>query len=222
MERAVSAEPAALADFQARLTAEEARTFQSLNSPQAIQAYLNRIPYSTDAFYRCPLRVLREEVAHCFDGALFAAAALRRLGYPPLIMELIPNERDDDHLLALFRQGGHWGAVGKSNFVGLRYREPIHRTLRELVMTYFEPYFNVLREKTLRGYRRPLNLSVFDRRQWMASDGPLEDVAARLDEHAVVGIVTPEMIAGLAPVDERSYRAGLMGADREGLFPLGS
>src|SRR5439155_793750 len=93
----------------------------------------------------------RERVAHCYDGALFAAAALRRLGHPPLLVNMYA-ERDDEHLLAVFKQAGHWGAVAKSNFVGLRYRDPIYRTLRELVMSSFQDYFNVQGDKTLRGY----------------------------------------------------------------------
>jgi CheY-like chemotaxis protein len=55
-------------------------------------------------------------------------------------LEMIPNDRDDDHMLALYKRDGHWGAVAKSNFVGLRFREPVYRTLRELVMSYFEQF----------------------------------------------------------------------------------
>ena len=131
------------------MSPSERQLLSGLESPAAIQAFLNTIPYSEDHFYRCPLRVLRERKGHCFDGALFAAMALRRIGYPPLILELIPNERDDDHILALFKQDGCWGAVAQSNFTGLRYREPVYRSLRELVMSYFEDFFNSVGEKTL-------------------------------------------------------------------------
>ena len=111
--------------------------------------------------------VLRERMANCFDGAVFAAAMLSRLGHPPLILDMLPNGRDDDHVLAVYKRDGHWGAVAKSNFAGLRFREPVYRTVRELVMSYFEQYYNVDREKTLRAYTRPLNLQVFDKYQWM-------------------------------------------------------
>jgi hypothetical protein len=147
-----------VADFLDQLTDHERQTLAGLDSPAAIQAFLDDIPYSTDDFYRCPLRVLRERTAHCFDGALFGAAALRRLGYPPLILDMLA-ERDDEHLLALYRVDSHWGAVAKSNFAGLRFREPVYRSLRELVMSYFEDYFNADGEKTLRGYTVPLDLS---------------------------------------------------------------
>ena len=136
-------------DLQAQLNPSERKELAGLNRPIDIQSFLNNIPYSEDEFYRCPLRVLREKKAHCFDGGLFAAMAMRHIGSTrPLILELIPNDRDDDHILALFKQFGHWGAVAQSNFSGLRYREPVYRSLRELVMSYFEDFFNAVGEKT--------------------------------------------------------------------------
>ncbi len=192
----------------------------SLDSPARIQAFLDGLPYSDDDFYRCPRRVLDERKAHCFDGALFAAMALRRLGFPPLLVELIPNARDDDHLLAPFRLQAAWGAVAKSNFTGLRYREPVYRSIRELAMSYFEDYFNSAGEKTLRGCRGPVNLGVFDRLDWMGSDLGLESLAAGLDRYRVVPLLTDEMAASLARVDERGLRAGLLGANPDGLFKI--
>ena len=189
-----------------------------LSASDRIQAFLDRVAYSVESEYRCPLRVLREQTAHCFDGALFAAMALRRIGYPPLILYMIANDRDDDHLLALYKRQGYWGAVAKSNFVGLRFREPVYRNLRELVMSYFEPFYNVEREKTLRAYTVPLNLKRFDKFDWMTSDAHLERVARRLDEIRRFSVLTRSMVAALSPVDERSYQAGLRGANQAGLY----
>ncbi len=204
-------------ELERRLTADERRLLSGLRTPPRVQAFLDTLVYSADPFYRCPLRVLRERTAHCFDAALFAAAALRRAGHPPLILELLPNAHDDDHLLALFRRGGCWGAVAKSNFAGLRYREPVYRTLRELALSFFEQYYNLARRKTLRGYTMPLHLAAFDRQGWAVRDEPLELVAERLDQLRRVTLVTGTMAAGLSPVDERSYRAGLLGAVEAGL-----
>jgi hypothetical protein len=211
-------ETARMERFEARLSAGERRIVARLDSPGRIQAFLDTLPYSDDKFYRCPLRVLRERKAHCFDGALFAALALRRLGHPPLILELVPNGRDDDHLLAVYKLHAAWGAVAQSNFTGLRYREPIFRNLRELALSYFEDYFNPEGEKTLVGYRGPINLKSFDRLGWMDRDAGLEQTADSLDRYRVVPLLTDEMAAGLSPVDERSLRAGLMGANPDGLF----
>jgi hypothetical protein len=205
-------------DFEERLTWEELELVRGLDSPFRIQEFLDTVRYSTEDVYRCPLSVLRDRHAHCFDGAVFAAAALRRLGYPSLILELVPNERDDEHVLALYRQDGRWGAVGQSNFVGLRFREPLYRTLRELALSYFEQYFNIQREKTLRGYRRPLDLKTFDTLNWMVSSVHLEVIAARLDRIGWVPLLSPGSEASLSPVDERTYRAGLLGANERGLY----
>jgi len=207
-------------NLEEQLVSSERKLLDGLNSPIKIQSFLNSIPYSTDEFYRCPLRVLRERKAHCFDGAVFAAMALRRIGHPPLILELVPNRRDDDHILALFKRDDHWGAVAQSNFTGLRYRESVYRSLRELVMSYFEDFFNLAGEKTLVAYRGPINLKVFDRLDWMTSDSGLERLSTEMDRYRIHSILSSEMAAGLARVDERSLRAGLMGANPAGLFKV--
>jgi hypothetical protein len=204
--------------FRQTFSKKELAVFDSLRSPKRIQAFLLDLPYSAEERYRSPKTVLSDRTAHCFDGALFAAAALRYLGYPPLILEMLPNDRDDDHMLAVYKLKGYWGAVAKSNFAGLTYREPVYRTIRELILSYFEQFYNIEREKTLRGYTVPLNLRAFDRLNWMGEDGPLDDIADRLDEVRKVRLLTPAMIRRLAPVDERSYKSGLMGARWDGLF----
>lgn len=189
-----------------------------MDSPFKIQAFLDSIPYSSEPVYRCPLQVLRDRLAHCFDGALFAAASLRQIGYPPLIVDMIPNDRDDEHLLAVYKLEGYWGAIAKSNFVGLRFREPIFRSLRELVLSYFEQYYNTGHEKTLRGYTVPLNLESFDKFDWMISNVSMEQIAQRTDQIRRYYLLTPKMIERLSPVDERLYKAGLQGANEAGLF----
>jgi hypothetical protein len=204
--------------FNNVLPESEQQLMAGLNSPNKIQLFLDELTYSAEETYRSPLRVLRDRVAHCFDGALFAAAALRQIGYPPLILDMVPNDRDDDHILALYKVNGHWGAVAKSNFVGLRFREPVYRKLRELVMSYFEHYYNVAREKTLRAYTLPLNLKTFDRYNWMISDDHLERIAIKLDQLKRFPIMSQAIEAGLSLVDERSYQSGLAGSIEAGLF----
>ncbi len=208
----------AIGDFDQALTKSERRKISQLTTPRKIQEFLDRLPYSVESIYRCPLRVFREHTAHCFDGALFGAAALRRLGHPPLILNMTAIAEDDDHLLSLYQRDGYWGAVAKSNFVGLRFREPIYRSLRELVMSYFEQFYSVERRKSLRSYTVPLNLKAFDKLNWMISDEALGRIGQRLDEIRSVPLLTRRMIAGLSLVDERSYRAGLLGANEAGLY----
>ncbi len=204
--------------FDNALSAFERELMAALKSPNKIQLFLDELTYSSEPIYRCPLRVLHDRKAHCFDGALFAAAALRQIGFPPLILDMIPNDRDDDHLLALYKINGHWGAVAKSNFVGLRFREPVYRGLRELVMSYFEQYYNVANEKTLRAYTLPLNLTAFDKFNWMTSDDHLEQIATRLDQLKKNSVITSTMEANLSLLDQRSSQAGLIGSVEAGLF----
>jgi hypothetical protein len=181
---------------------------------------LDNVRYSAEETYRSPLQVLHEETAHCYDGAVFAAAALRLIGYPPLIVNMFPNTRDDEHLVAVFRRHAAWGAVGKSNFVGLRFREPVYRTLRELMMSYFEQYYNIAREKTMRSYTRPLHLSSFDQYFWMTDPAAMDLIAERLSCMRQYPVLSRTMVRGLEPVDVRSYNAGLQGSIEEGLFPV--
>ncbi|HEV3457206.1 MAG TPA: hypothetical protein VHG32_11655 [Thermoanaerobaculia bacterium] len=207
----------AVARFLAGLDDAERGLLLGLDSPARIQAFLDSVPYSSDPFYRCPRRVLRDRRAHCFDGALMAAAALRLLGHPPLVVDLYA-ERDDDHMLALWQRDGCWGAIAKSNFAGLRFREPIYQSLRELVMSYFEDFYNVLGEKSLRGFTVPLDLSRLDGLAWMETDDGLDAVAQRLDALDRTPVLTAGMVAGLSRLDARSLAAGMLGADQDGLY----
>lgn len=185
-----------------------------LTSPEKVQVFLdNEVRYNKEPdgmTCRSPRRVLRDRVAHCIEGGLFAAASLRMLGHRPLILDL-QAVRDDDHIVALFKERGHWGAVAKSNFSGLRFREPVYRTVRELVMSYFELYFNFEGEKTLRSYSRPVNLARFDGIGWMTAEEDLWTVNDYLCEIPHRRVLSTAMIRRLRPVDKRLYQAGLLG-----------
>ena len=198
-------------------TREEKKILSGLDRPAKIQDFLDGIPYSTEPVYRCPRSVLRDRQAHCYDGAVFAAAALRRLGYPPVVVNMMA-ERDDEHLLAVFREDGHWGAVAKSNTVGLRFRAPVYRSLRELLMSYFEQYFNVEGLRSLRSYLRPFDLTAMDHLKWMTDDAAMDVIADRLDRRRRIPLVSDEMVRRLSLVDKRSFEAGFMGSDWAGLY----
>jgi hypothetical protein len=208
-----------LQDFEASLDQDQRRLFSGLSSPAEIQAFLDSIPYSAEDANRCPLSVLRDRQAHCLDGALFAAASLRRLGFPPMLVDLLPEPgTDDDHVLAIYKIDGSYGAVAKSNYSGLRFREPVYRRLRELVMSYFEDYFNVKGRKTLRAYTVPLRLSRMDAANWMWSDAGADEVERRLLKLRRIPLLSEKTAAGLNPVDSLSYQAGMLGVNEAGLF----
>ena len=191
-------------------TAAELRKLRSLKTPYGIQRFLDAMPYHLADSAYSPRRVLRENTSHCFEGALFAAAALRVNGYPPLILDL-EAEHDTDHVIAIFRQNGHWGALAKSNYTGCRYREPVYRSLRELAISYFEGYFNLRRERSLRTFSRPVNMARFDHRGWMTSQEPLWYVAEYLFDIHHYRLLTPASEKKLHRLDDRSFRAGCLG-----------
>jgi hypothetical protein len=193
----------------------EAKVLRSLKTPEKIQHFLDaEITYNKEPdgpTCRSPRRVLRDRVAHCIEGAMLAAAALRMNQRPPLILDL-EAVRDDDHIIAIFRENGCWGAVAKSNYAGLRFREPVYRNIRELVMSYFELYYNLDGEKSLRTYSRPVNMNRFDRIRWMTAEEELWEVGDYLCKIPHTPVMTPAMIRHLRPVDQRLYEAGLIGA----------
>jgi hypothetical protein len=185
-----------------------------LKSPVAVQEYLDSIPYKAEELDRSPLRVMTDGQAHCLDGGIFAALSLWRIGFRPLILDLVPAPgMDDDHVLALFQVDGLWGAIAKSNYANLRYREPVYRSLREMAMTYFEHYYDLQRRKTLRAYTRPLNLALFRDASWMWSEEGVIKVSRRLYGLKPIPLISEASAARLSLADERSYKGGTYGTD---------
>jgi len=194
------------------LTPREWRAFSALRTPVGIQRALEAMPYHIASSAWSPRRVLREGTAHCLEGAIFAAAALRVLGFAPLLVDL-EAVQDTDHVVSVFRLRGHWGAIAKSNFSGLRYREPVYRSVRELVMSYFESYINLRGERTLRAYSSPVNLGRFDRSHpgWMTSADDLWWIAEHLVGVRHTRLLKPSIMRNLSRVDRRALAAGLVG-----------
>ena len=196
------------------LTRAETAQLRRLSTPEKIQSYLDGIDYNLEKdgeTLRSPRRVLRDRTAHCAEGAFLAAAAFRVNGRPPLVVDLVAV-RDDDHVLAVFRERGLWGAVAISKFAGLRFRSPVYRTIRELVMSYFDHYYNWDGERTLREYSRPVSLARFDRIAWMTAEDDLWPVTEHLAKVAHVPLIRRAVERRLPEMDRRSYDAGLHGA----------
>jgi hypothetical protein len=191
-------------------TSAELRKLRSLKTPHGIQRFLDDMPYHLADTGWSPRTVLRENTSHCFEGAIFAAAALRVNGFPPLILDL-EAEHDTDHVIAIYRLNGHWGAVAKSNYTGCRYREPVYRSLRELALSYFDVYFNLRRERSLRTYSRPVKLKRFDRQDWMTTEKDVFFIAEYLFAIHHDRLFTPAMAKKLHRLDDRSFRAGCLG-----------
>lgn len=182
-----------------------------------IQSYLNRLPYNDKPAAMSPRRVMKERSASCFEGALFAAAALRFLGYPPLIVDMSAHN-DDDHVIAVFKENFLWGAVARSNTTLLRFREPVYRTLRELVMSYFDMYFNTRGYKSLRSYSQPVNLAKFDCRSWMTAAEDLDYIGDYLNAIKHINVMPEPQYKLLSRADKDVVKACFLGAKKSGLF----
>jgi hypothetical protein len=189
---------------------KELRKLRSLKTPYGIQRYLDDMPYHLEDTSWSPRVVLRENTSHCFEGAIFAAAALRANGFPPLIVDF-EAEHDTDHVVAVYRMNGHWGVVAKSNYTGCRYREPVYRSLRELAMSYFNIYFNLRRERTMRTFSRPVNLARFDRQHWMTTEKPIWFIVDYLFTIHHYRLLRPGMAKKLHRVDKRLFQSEILG-----------
>jgi hypothetical protein len=198
-------------------TKDEIEFLKTISDPDKIQGFLDSIEYNPNYECRSPRWVIKKKAAHCFEGALFAAAALQFIGYQPLIVDM-KAYNDDDHVIAVFKEEGHWGAVAKSNFTTLRYREPVYRLLRELVMSYFDFYFNIVGDKSLRSYSLPLDLTIYNSRQWATTDEDLEYIGDKLEKIRHYPVVDKKMIKNLKKASYTMLKAGMMGSNEEGLF----
>ena len=191
-------------------TPAEFKELRRLKTPAKVQDHLDRMKYHLADTAWSPRYVLEGRTAHCLEGALFAAAALRVNGYPPLILDL-EADRDTDHVIAVFKENGAWGAVAMSNYAGCRFRAAVYRDLRELAMSYFEDYFSPRGERTLRRYSRPVNLSRFDPMNWMTTRKPLWPIAEYLVDIPHLKLLTPAQERALPRIDERSVKSAFVG-----------
>jgi len=203
--------------FSLNWTKQELNLLHKLDSPIKIHDYLDKIPYNSGSDTKSPRFVLQKKNAHCFEGAVFAAACLRNIGFRPLIVDM-RSVNDDDHLIAVYKHNNCWGAVAKSNFTTLRFREPVYKSIRELCMSYFEFYFNTIGQKTLRAYSLPFDLSKYDSQDWMTTFKDLENIGDDIDKRKHYPLILPKQAKKLAKVRSYLIEAGLLGSNPDGLF----
>lgn len=203
-----------LEQFRSRLPPALQERFDRLVSPFQIQEYLDSMPYIAEERDRSPLNVMLDNQSHCLDGGFFAALALWRIGFRPLLIDLTPDPgADDDHVLALYQIEGRWGAVAKSNYVNLGFREPVYKNLRELVMTYFEHYCSIHQTKTLRGYTRPFDVSRYGYLNWAWDEAGANQLYRIFYRRKPISLITPSMAARLQRITDRAYRAETLYTD---------
>ena len=192
------------------LTAAEFAVLERLDTPQKIQAFLYGLRQNfelTGDTCRPVRHVLRHRAAHCIEGSMLAACALWVHGEPPLIMDM-RAVRDFDHVVALFRRHGRWGAISKTNGIGLRWRDPVYGSLRELAMSYFHEYTNRRDHKTLREYSVPFDLRRVEPRIWVTGDKEAWFVAEELDRIKHFKLVDGRHLPAVTRRDPLERRAG--------------
>lgn len=196
----------------ADLTRDERRILRTLDAPWKIQEFLNATPTNHEPegdTCLSPRRVLRERRAHCMEGAMLAALALRFHGGKPLVVDMTGTPDDCDHVVAVYRRNGHWGAISKTNHSVLRFREPVYRTLREMMMSYFHEYSSqATGKKTLRSYSMPVDLSRFDRLGWMTREDDVWEIPEHLADVRHIPLLTRAQIMALRKADAMELRAG--------------
>ncbi len=192
-------------------TQEETEVYNKLNSPKKVQDFLNSLKINFEEegdTCMSPRMVLKKGKAHCIEGALLAAVALRFHGREPLIVDLEAARKDFDHVVAVFKENGKWGAISKTNHAVLRYREPVYKDIRELVMSFFHEYFLDNGKKTLRGYSLPINLKKFDKLGWMTSENEVWYVPDYLTKVKHFDILNRAQISALRRADKIEIEAG--------------
>lgn len=177
------------------LNEKEIKILKSLNTPKKIQDFLDAISFNHEKngeTCMSPVVVLKEKKAHCIEGALLASVAMWLNKKDPLIISLKVKHGDYDHIITLYKENGYYGAISKTNHNVLRWRDPVYKSVHELVMSYFHEYFLVdTGEKTLLGYTKPINIKKFGTR-WITSKDNLWDIAEKIYDTPIIEIVPKE------------------------------
>jgi len=209
-----------LEQFESYLPKALRKTFNGLNKPFAIQEYLNSLTYKGEERDRSPLNVMLDGQGHCLDGGFLAALCLWRIGFKPLLIDIVPDPGvDDDHVLALYQIEGRWGALAKTNYINLGFREPVYKNLRELVMTYFEHYVSIRQQKCLTGYTR-----IFDASRYIQHNWAWDEAGANAVYHKhfygrrSIRLITHSMAQRLSPVTDQAYAAETLFTDLKESF----
>lgn len=211
-------------EYAKKFTKKEQAVLRKLNTPQAIQNFIDALAYDGADHYYSVRRTLQTKSAHCMGGAILAAYCLEQIGLGPPRVCSFDAENDDTHAVAVYQVRGFWGAIGKSNFTLIRSRDPVYRSLRELMMSYFDFYFNTKGEKSMVGYSQPFNLARTGE-GWKFAEGNIDDELEDFDDPKKTPVIRvrppgmrPGSRKGLLPAPKYLLQAGLLGSNPKGLF----
>lgn len=201
-------------------TPDEIEFFKTVNTPEKIQRYLDKLIYNTVDAAISPRYVMMTGDGHCFEGALFAAAALEQIGFPPLLVDLQAHDWDDPHVIAVYKTKTGWGSLAKSNTSLLAGRLPVYRSIRELVMSYFDFYFDVEGRPSLYAYSDPINLNRYNYLNWRTTDEDLVELGISFSDLDHFELLSIEELESLPVVAQKLKDACFLGANPDGFYRL--
>jgi hypothetical protein len=175
-----------------------------LNTPKKVQDFLDKVPFNFEKggqTYWSPQKMLRNNKAHCFEGAIFACFYLQKAGIQNYLLDLKVKDlkKDSDHTLCVFKIGKYWGAISKTNHSVLRWRDPIYKNTRELALSYYHEYFLDNGEKTLKSFSKPFDIWKKFGTKWTTQEESLDDIAEALDNSPHIDFIPKENVKFIRP-----------------------
>jgi hypothetical protein len=198
-------------------TSSERRILRSLSTPEKIQEFIDRLDYNPEDSSTSPRVTLKRRMGHCLDGGLLACAALEFHGERPLMVDLVAH-RDDHHVLAVYRGKKGWGSIAKSNTALLRGRTPVYRSVRELVLSYFDFYFNTKGQYSLQSYSAPINLNRYNAQEWRTTSADLMELGMSFSDLPHFDLLTERELERLPKAPKHVLSACFLGANPAGLY----
>jgi len=193
-------------------TKEEKNFFKSLSCPDKIQSYLDSLLYNPEDASLSPRYVLLSGDGHCLEGAMLAAAVLEFHGHPPLVVDLQSLSFDDPHVIAVYQYKSRWGSIAKSNTSLLAGRSPVYGSIRELVLSYFDFYFDYSGKKSLLAYSNPINLNDYNDQNWRTSEDDLMDLGISFNHYPHQKILSSNEMRSLSKASDRVREACFLGS----------
>ena len=185
-------------------TAAEIAFFMELDNPGKVQDYLDSIPLNhepEDDTCLSALECVRQNHAHCIEATMLGAYILSLHGHQPLLLDMRASSHDDDHIVAPFKVNGRWGCLSKPNHAALRFRNGVYRSIRELMMSYFDEYLSKDGTRELRAYSRPVHLDAVFGPGWHRVRGDVEHIALFMDAVAHYRLCDRDQLRDLRAAD---------------------
>jgi len=184
---------------------------KKLNTPKKVQDFIDKLKINFEEHKETcmsPRQVLKKRKCHCIEGAMLAYLIFKINKKEAWLVDLKTTKEDFEHVICVFKKDGYWGCISKSNHAAHRYREPVYRDIREIVMSIFHEYIDNKGRKTLRSFSNPIGLDRFNKKNWVTDEKNLWYIHDYLDEVKHFPILNKKQIAGLRRADKIERKVG--------------